>query len=92
VQDFIMSGAAVALILALMFGEAAWLWWRRGVRARLVALALLPGALLVLALWHALAGGPWWAIAALLAASLPVHLADLAARGWLRRRDPPPER
>ncbi len=89
IESFILSARAVDLVLIVLLAEAAWLALRR--RPREVLLALLPGGLILLALRAALGGGPWWAIALLLAASLPVHLADLAGRGWLRRR-PPPER
>jgi hypothetical protein len=88
-ETFLTSGRAVDLVLLLMLAEALWLWRARDVQARQVALALLPGALILLAVRVALVGGPWWAVALCLAASLPVHLADLAERGWLRR---PPKR
>jgi hypothetical protein len=87
--EFLASGRAVDLVLLLMLAEALWLWRGRQVAAPAVALALLPGALILLAVRVALTGGPWWAVAGLLAASLPAHVADLAKRGWLRR---PPKR
>lgn len=88
-EGFVSSGRAVDLVLLLLLAEALWLWRVRRVAPLPLALALLPGALILLAVRVALVGGPWWAVAGFLAASLPVHLADLARRGWLRR---PPQR
>jgi hypothetical protein len=73
------------LVLAVMLLEFAWLAWRAapGRRAtRMVGLvfALAPGALLALAVRCALTGAPWPAIALLLAASFPFHIADLRRR------------
>ncbi|WP_296623869.1 hypothetical protein [Rhizorhabdus sp.] len=45
------------------------------------ALRLLPGALMMVALRLALVEAPWPLIALTLAASFPVHLADLRRRG-----------
>lgn len=50
-----------------------------------VALRLLPGALLLLALRSALTGADWRWTALLLALSLPVHLADLVFTPQRRR-------
>ena len=52
----------------------------RGWRGLDAALRLLPGALMLLALRAALTGAGWPWIALALAASFPVHLADLARR------------
>lgn len=49
--------------------------------------AILPGAFLLLALRAALAGDGWWWVTLWLAASLPVHLADM----WLRLRQALPK-
>lgn len=74
------QGHAVDLILGIMLFE--WLlltrgrgWWKGD-----AALRLLPGALMVLALRAALTGAGWSWIALALAASFPVHLADIARR------------
>ncbi|MFN7175683.1 MAG: hypothetical protein ACK4MX_02215 [Thermaurantiacus sp.] len=88
-DEFFNSGRAVDLVLLVMLAEAGWLWRARQVPAAQVMLALLPGVLILLGVRVALTGGPWWAVAGCLAASLPVHIADLARRGWLRR---PPQR
>ena len=74
------QGHAVDLILAIMFGE--WLVLTLGRRWRQsdAALRLLPGALMLLALRAALTGMAWPWIALALAASFPVHLADLSRR------------
>jgi hypothetical protein len=76
------SGHAVDIILAVMLIEVAVLW-RRG-RAPLadILLAILPGALILLAARAALVGAPWQLIALPLALSFPVHLADLVRRRW----------
>ena len=63
-----------------MLVEGAWLVRGRGWRATDAALRLLPGALMVLALRFALTGAGWPLIALALAASFPVHLADLSRR------------
>ena len=85
-QAFFAHGTAVDLILAVLALEFGWLIRQRGARAWLdLLLALGPGALILLALRAALTGaGPTW-IGLGLAASFPVHLADLHRRGLLRR-------
>jgi hypothetical protein len=78
----IRSGHAVDLILVVMLAEAVWLHVRRKVGLTDVALALLPGALILLGARAALTGAGWPLIALPLALSFPVHLADLRRRGW----------
>jgi hypothetical protein len=73
------------LVLAVMAGEFAWLSLRGQPGRRLarmvdLGLALGPGALLALALRAALTGAGWMWIAGLLAASLPIHVADMRRR------------
>lgn len=68
------------MILAVLLLEAMWLTRVRGWRGGDVALRLLPGALMLLALRAALTGLAWPWIALTLAASFPVHLANLARR------------
>ncbi len=80
---FFSSGRAADVVLLVMAAEGAWLTWRPGARrgaALDAALALLPGACLLLALRSALTGAPWPWTAAAVTASLPFHLADLARR------------
>ncbi|MFZ5705822.1 MAG: hypothetical protein ACOY5R_11225 [Pseudomonadota bacterium] len=48
------------------------------------ALRLLPGALMMVAVRLALVDAPWPLIALTLAASFPIHLADLRRRGGPR--------
>jgi hypothetical protein len=84
IDDFFHSGRVADVILLFMAAEFAFLLWRARARRRAVAADLLfaigPGACIVLALRAALTGaGPLW-IGAALAASLPLHLADLARR------------
>jgi hypothetical protein len=79
------NGLAVDIVLAVLLVEAVILL-RRGAPARPLLLALLPGALILLALRAALGGWGWPLIALFLTLSLPVHLADLAQRGLLRAR------
>ncbi len=86
-QAFFANGTAVDLILVVLLLEFAWLVRRRGVAASLdIALALGPGALILLALRAALTGAglPW--IGLCLVASFPVHLADLRRRGLFAPR------
>ena len=71
------SGHAVDIVLGVLAVEAGWLVWRG--RSETLT-ALLPGALILLALRAALTGGPWWAVAGWLALSLPAHLYDLRRR------------
>ena len=71
------SGRAVDIVLAVLAVEAVWLTLRRRTD---VLPALLPGALILLALRAALTGAPWWAVAGWLALSLPAHLYDLRRR------------
>lgn len=83
-DGLLASGRAADLILLVMAAE----WAALGLAGRgwgQTLAALLPGALIVLALRAALTGaGAAW-IALPLACSFPVHLLDLRLRGWLRR-------
>jgi hypothetical protein len=67
-------------VLAVLLAEFLWLtlWGRRN--AIDVVLALAPGALMLMAVRAALTGLPWYHVSLWLAASLPVHLADLRRR------------
>lgn len=77
---FFASGHAADLVLAVLAVEAA-LLLRAGRPALDVALLLLPGACMMLGLRAALVGASWPWVALPLAASFPVHLADLVRRG-----------
>ncbi len=83
-RDHILSGRAIDLVLAVMAAEFGWLSWRRAGRqpARVVDVVcmLAPGVFLALALKVALASRNWPVIAGLLAASMPLHFADLRRR------------
>lgn len=79
------SGHAVDLVLLVVAVEAVWLVRTGRMRAAEAALALLPGAAIMLAVRAALTGAPWPWIAAPLIAALPLHLTDLARRGVFRR-------
>jgi hypothetical protein len=82
VQAFFQSGLAIDVVLLVMALEGLWLW-RRGRGTPLdILLALLPGALILVAARSALTGGHWAAVALPLALSWPVHLADIRRRGW----------
>lgn len=74
------QGHAVDLILGILLIEGIWLIRRRGWTPGAAAVALLPGAFLLLAVRAALLGlgWPWIALALLL--SFPAHLADLLLR------------
>jgi hypothetical protein len=82
-EEFFASGHAIDVVLAVLAAEFALLVWR-GKRAGDVLLMLLPAALMLVALRAALTGSAWPWIAVPLAASFPVHLADLRRR-WARR-------
>ena len=76
---FFTSGHAVDLVLAFMAVEAIILVMMK--RAPLtVALTMLPGAMMMLALRAALTGAGWQWVAIWLTVSLPLHLADLRHR------------
>jgi len=77
---FFASGHAADLVLSVLVLEAL-LLLRAGRPAIDVALLLLPGACMMLSLRAALVGASWPWIALPLAASFPVHLADLVRRG-----------
>lgn len=83
------SGHAADLVLAVFALEAVWLVRSGRMHWQRAAVALLPGVAIVLALRAALTGAGWPVIALFLAAALPLHLLDLAARGVLRRRARP---
>jgi hypothetical protein len=78
--DLFASGHAADLIFAVLLIEAVWLRLGRGWGWGAIAGLLGPAALIVLGLRAALTGADWWWIALPLAASLPLHLADLRAR------------
>ncbi|MGK0490142.1 MAG: hypothetical protein ACJASD_000338 [Sphingomonas echinoides] len=71
------QGHAVDIILVILLLEGGWLMRSRGWSAVAVALRLVPGACMVLAVRAALTGMPWPWVALALAASFPVHVADL---------------
>ena len=74
---FFTSGHAVDIVLLVLAGEVVWLIARRRVD---VLPALLPGALILLALRAALTGAEWPAVALWLALSFPAHVYDLRRR------------
>jgi hypothetical protein len=76
---FFTSGHAVDLVLAFMAIEAAILIIMRR-RALTVALTILPGVAMMLALRAALGVAGWQWVAIWLTVSLPLHLADLRHR------------
>jgi hypothetical protein len=84
-RDFVSSGHAVDLVLAVVAGEFALLCWRGRSQGRAssmidVFFTLAPGACLLLALRAALTGAGWVWIATFLALSFPIHIIDLARR------------
>jgi hypothetical protein len=80
-SEWFASGRAVDLVLAVIAIEALWIGLRRRGDTAGQLLALVPGALLLLALRAALTGAGWPMVAMWLALSFPVHLADMARRG-----------
>jgi hypothetical protein len=87
IEGFVRSGHVADIALAALVLEAAWFLGpgrkgRPALRLALdLALALGPGACLMLALRAATTGAPTWQILVWLAASFPLHLADLRRRG-----------
>jgi hypothetical protein len=77
---FFASGHAADFVLAVLALELP-LLLRAGRRLGDVLLLLLPAALMMLGLRAALIGASWPWVALPLAASFPVHLADLLRRG-----------
>jgi hypothetical protein len=80
IENFFASGHAADLILAVLIAEAAWLRFARRWPWSAVIALIGPATLIVLGLRAALTGAEWWWIAVPLAASLPLHLLDLARR------------
>jgi hypothetical protein len=81
--DFFAHGRAVDLVLAVIILEfMALSVWRRNSPGPLIDrfLAFAPGVCLLLALRAALTGSDWIWVAAFMAASFPVHVADLLRR------------
>lgn len=78
------SGHAVDVVLAVLAAEAVWLL-AKGRSWRDIALLMLPAVAILLALRSALVGAEWYWIAAPLALSFPIHLADLRQRFFIRR-------
>ena len=77
---FFASGHAADFVLSVLALELP-LLLRAGRRLGDVLLLLLPAALMMLGLRAALIGASWPWVALPLAASFPVHLADLLRRG-----------
>jgi hypothetical protein len=80
---FFSHGHAVDLVLAVIVMEFLTLSLMGARSARLTInrfLAFAPGVCLLLALRAALTGADWIWVAAFMAASFPVHLADLLRR------------
>lgn len=76
-----VDGRAADIVLLVMAAELA-LLLVAGRAPRAALAAILPGALIVLALRAALVGADWRWVALPLAGALPLHLADLCNRGW----------
>lgn len=87
-SEFFSSGRAVDVVLAVLLVEAL-LLFVRGRDPSQVVTALLPAALMMIALRAALTGLAWPWIAMPLAAAFPVHLLDLRARRIARRKESP---
>ncbi|MDZ4691334.1 hypothetical protein [Terricaulis sp.] len=83
-QDFVLSGRAVDVVLLVIVIEFVVLVSLRAGQRRRAAVdlffALMPGAILLLAIRAALVGAEWPWVALLIAASFPFHLIDLMRR------------
>jgi hypothetical protein len=78
------SGHAADIVLLVIAAEFVWLVRARRWTVADAALRLLPGVLMMVAVRLALVDAPWPLIALTLAASFPIHLADLRRRGGPR--------
>jgi predicted permease len=81
-EAFFAAEGPALLVIAVLFVEALVLWRRGRADPVSILFALLPGVFMMLALRAALLGAAWQEVALWLAASAPVHLADLARRRW----------
>lgn len=83
-ENFVLSGQAVDLVLLVIALEFAVLVVLRRAQWKRAALdlvfALMPGVLLLMAVRLALTGADWTQIALAIAASFPFHLVDLLRR------------
>lgn len=80
-DELFASGTAVDIALGVLAIEALILGYLKGRGAfGGIAVALLPGMCLLLALRAALTGADWLWIALWLGAALPAHVADLLRR------------
>lgn len=83
-QEFLLSGRAVDLVLLVIAAEFVGLLalrrkvWQRA--APDLFFALMPGVFLLVALRLALTGAEWHWIALAVAASFPFHITDLVRR------------
>lgn len=82
--EFFASGRAVDVVLAVLLLEALILRWR-GSGWATILLLLLPAVLMMIAVRAAITDMDWIFVALPLAASFPVHLADLYRRGLIGR-------
>ena len=80
-EEFVSSGLAIDVVLAVLAIELVILW-RKGWRFADAFLLLLPAALMLIALRAALLDAHWVWVVVPLAIALPAHLADL----YIRRR------
>lgn len=75
-EEFFSSGHAIEVVLAVLAIEAVWLKGR-GWQSAPILTTLGPAVLMMLGTRAALTGASWVWIALPLAASFPLHLADL---------------
>jgi hypothetical protein len=86
-QDWLESGNAVLLMIAIILVEIAVLGFAYKSRSRPIIVGLIPGLCLMMALRAAMTGqGAEW-IGLWLTASLPAHLIDLYGRTRAAGRD-----
>lgn len=83
-EEFFSSGHAIDVVLAVLVGEAAWLKYRRWPSLSILT-TLGPAVLMMLGTRAALVGASWIWIALPLAASFPLHLADLGRQATKSR-------
>jgi hypothetical protein len=79
-QAFFESGLVIKIAIGLIMLEMIGVLWLRRKAGLIVALGLIPGLCLMLALLIALQEGDWRIIAFWISASLPFHLIDLRLR------------
>jgi hypothetical protein len=79
-QEFFESGLVIKIAIGLIMLEMIGVLWLRRKAGLAVALGLIPGLCLMIALLTVLQGSDWRIVAFWITVSLPFHLIDLRFR------------